>query len=54
MFISFANERLENNKLRNIIVSEETKPWKFITSNKYLDENRIKLDVSLLENYFKN
>ena len=48
------NKVFKNNKLRNIIISEETKPWKFITSNKYLDENRIKLDVSLLENYFKN
>ena len=48
------NKIFKNNKLRNIIVSEEAKPWKFITSNKYLDENRIKLDVSLLENYFKN
>ena len=48
------NKIFKNNKLRNIIVSEESKPWKFITSNKYLSENRIKLDVNLLENYFRN
>ena len=48
------NKIFKNNKLRNIIVSEESKPWKFITTNKYLNENRIKLDVSLLENYFRN
>ena len=48
------NKIFRNNKLRNIIVSEETKAWKFLTSNKYLNENRIKLDVSLLENFFKN
>ena len=48
------NKIFKNNKLRNIIVSEESKPWKFITTNKYLNESRIKLDVSLLENYFRN
>ena len=48
------NKIFKNNKLRNIIVSEVSKPWKFITSNKYLNENRIKLDVNLLENYFRN
>ena len=48
------NKIFKNNKLRNIIISEESKPWKFITTNKYLNEGRIKLDVSLLENYFRN
>ena len=48
------NKIFKNNKLRNIIVSEESKPWKFITTNKYLNEGRIKLDVNLLENYFRN
>ena len=48
------NKIFKNNKLRNIIVSEENRPWKFITSNKYLNENRIKLDINLLKNYFKN
>ncbi len=48
------NKIFKNNKLRNIIISEVSKPWKFITSNKYLNEGRIKLDVNLLENYFRN
>ena len=48
------NKVFKNSKLRNIIVSEESKPWKFTTSNKYLNENRIKLDENLLVNYFKN
>ena len=48
------NKKFKNNKLRNIIVSEESKPWKFLTSNKYLNENRIKLDKNLLVNYFRN
>ena len=48
------NKIFRNNKLRNIIVSEEFKPWKFLSSNKYLNENRINLDINLLKNYFKN
>ncbi len=48
------NKIFKNNKLRKLIVSEESKPWKFITSNKYLNESRIKLDINLLKNYFKN
>ena len=48
------NKVFKNNKLRNIIISEETKPWKFITKNKYIDENRVQLDINLLRNYFKN
>ncbi len=48
------NKIFKNNKLRNIIISEVSKPWKFITPNKYLNEDRINLDVNLLKNYFKN
>ncbi len=48
------NKIFKNSKLRNIIVSEESKPWKFITSNKFLNESRINLDIDLLKNYFKN
>tara|TARA_B100001013_G_scaffold2044_1_gene1461 strand:+ start:2046 stop:4304 length:2259 start_codon:yes stop_codon:yes gene_type:complete len=48
------NKIFKNNTLRNLIISEESRPWKFLTSNKYLNENRIELDVNLLKNYFKN
>jgi len=48
------NKIFKNNKLRNLIVSEVSKPWKFLTSNKYLNEDRINLDKNLLKNYFKN
>ena len=48
------DKKFKANKLRNIIVSEESKAWKFLSSNKYLDENRIKLDINLLRNYYKN
>ena len=48
------NKVFGENKLRNIIISEETKFWKFITRNKFLDTNRIKADVFKLENYYRN
>tara|TARA_Y100000590_G_scaffold102995_1_gene117120 strand:+ start:10110 stop:12356 length:2247 start_codon:yes stop_codon:yes gene_type:complete len=48
------NNNIKDKKLRNIIVSEEDKFWKFITRNKYLDINRIELDERLLTNYYKN
>ena len=48
------DKKFTNNKLRNIIKSEETKFWKFITRNKYLNPQRIALDRKLLEEYYKN
>lgn len=53
--ISFiGNKYFRDNKLRNVIVSEESKFWKFITKNKFLNSNRINLDISRLNNYYKN
>ena len=53
--ISFiGNKYFRDNKLRNVIVSEESKFWKFITRNKFLNSNRINLDISRLNNYYKN
>ena len=40
--------------MRNVIKSEENKFWKFITRNKFLDQNRINLDKSRLENFYKD
>ena len=48
------NKIFRDTKLRNVIKSEEGKFWKFITSNKYLDETKIKNDEILLEKYYKN
>ena len=48
------NKVFKNNKLRRIILSEENKPWKFVTKNKFINEDRIKIDVNLLTNFFKN
>ena len=48
------DKKIKDRKLRNVITSEEDKFWKFITKNKYIDEQRIKLDEKLLKNYYKN
>ena len=48
------NKIFRDNTLRNIVISEENKFWKFITQNKLLDNNRIKADVSRLNNFYKN
>ena len=40
--------------LKNVIVSEQAKFWKFISNKVYLDEQRINLDKRLLANYYKN
>ena len=48
------NTIFRDSTLRNIIISEEAKFWKFITRNKFLNTDRIKLDVSRLIKFYKN
>ena len=48
------DKKIKENKLKKIIVSEETKFWKFVSSRKFLDLSRIKLDEKLLHNFYKN
>ncbi len=48
------NKNFKDRKLRNVIVSEEDKFWKFITNNIYVEEKRINLDTRLLKNFYKN
>ncbi len=51
--ISFIGNKIyKDNKLRNIIVSEEYKFWKFLSGKKYLNEDTIQLDQRLLKNFF--
>ncbi len=53
--INFIGQKIfKDSTLRNIIKSEESKFWKFITRNKFLDQNRIQLDVSRLSRFYKN
>ena len=46
------NKIFRDSKLRNIIISEEGRFWKIITSNKYLDEAKIKNDEILLKKFY--
>jgi len=53
--IQFIGDKVfKNRKLRRVVVSEEDKPWKFISRKKYLNEERIKLDERLLKNFYIN
>ncbi len=48
------NKIFKDNKLKSIIISEEYKPWKFISGRKYLNQETISLDKRLLKNFFLN
>ena len=53
--ISFIGDKIyKDSKLKNIIVSEEYKFWKFISGKKYLSEKLNKLDLRLLKNFYLN
>ena len=53
--ISFIGDKIfKDRKLRNIILSEEYKFWKFISGKKFLNENLIRYDERLLKNYYLN
>ena len=45
---------IKDRKLKNIITSEESKFWKFISQSVYLNYERIELDKRLLKNFYKN
>ena len=53
--ISFIGDKIfKDRKLKNVILSEEYKPWKFLSGKKYLNETMIKYDERLLKNYYLN
>ncbi|MFL2902699.1 MAG: outer membrane protein assembly factor BamA, partial [Candidatus Pelagibacter sp.] len=53
--INFQGDKVfSDSKLRNIIRSEEGRFWKFLTSNKYLDELKIKQDEKRLKQYYQS
>ena len=53
--ISFiGDKKFKDRLLRNIIVTEEYKFWKFISGKKFLSDNLIKFDENLLKNFYKN
>ena len=51
--ISFIGDKVyKDRKLRNILVSEESKFWKFISNKKFLNEELIEFDKRLLKNFY--
>ena len=53
--ISFIGNKIyKDRKLRNLLISEESKFWKFISDKKFLNEELIELDKRLLKNYYLN
>ena len=53
--IVFLGEKIfKDKRLKEVIVSEEHKFWKFISKNVYINQELINLDKRLLSNYFKN
>jgi outer membrane protein insertion porin family len=52
--VFIGDKKVKDSKLRGIITSEESKVWKLISTKKYLNQERIKLDTRLLENFYKS
>jgi len=53
--INFTGNKIFKSKLlSSVIVSEESKFWKFLSKKKYLNEKQIKLDERLLKNFYLN
>jgi len=53
--ISFiGNNNFKDRKLRNVIISEESKFWKFLSNKKFLNEELIEFDKRLIKNFYLN
>ena len=52
--VFLGDKKFKSRKLRNVIVSEEDKFWKFISQKRFINKERIELDKRLLINYYKN
>jgi outer membrane protein insertion porin family len=48
------DKKFKKRKLLNVITSEENKFWKFISSKRLLNKQRVELDKRLLLNFYKN
>jgi len=48
------DKKFRDKRLRDIITSQESKFWKFISKNVYLNQQRIELDKRLLKNYYRD
>jgi len=52
--IFLGDKKIRDKRLRDVITSQESKFWKFLSKNVYLSKKRIALDKRLLKNYYKN
>ena len=53
--ISFIGDKVfKDKKLKGVILSEEYKPWKFLSGKKFLNESMIRYDERLLKNFYLN
>ena len=48
------DKKIRDKKLRDIITSQESRFWKVISKNVYLNKQRIELDKRLLKSYYRN
>tara|TARA_X000001036_G_C20690994_1_gene809381 strand:+ start:1742 stop:3970 length:2229 start_codon:yes stop_codon:yes gene_type:complete len=48
------DKKIKDRRLRDVIVSEEHKFWKFISRNTNMNDNNVNLDKRLLLNYYKS
>ena len=48
------DKKVKDRILRSVIISEESKFWKFISTNKYLNKDNIERDKRLLKNFYLN
>ena len=48
------DKKFKSRKLSSVIASEESKFWKFLSKNKYLDKEKTELDKRLLKNFYLN
>ncbi len=48
------DKKIKDRILRSIIISEESKFWKFISNNKYVNKDVIERDKRLLRNFYLN
>ena len=52
--VFIGDKKYKKRKLLNVITSEEDRFWKFLTSKRLLNKQRIELDKRLLLNFYKN
>ena len=46
------DKKIKDKRLRDVVASEESRFWKFLSQNIYLNSHRIELDKRLLKNYY--